>query len=42
MFIIFVASLNENKSYNHEDFCKKLDENLFKKIDGITTYRLRK
>lgn len=35
---LMIKSLIENKSYNHEDFCKKLDEDLFKKIDGIPTH----
>lgn len=33
-----IKSLIENKSYNQEDFCKKLDEDLFTKIDGIPTH----
>jgi len=33
-----IKSLIENDGYNQEDFCKKLDEDLFTKIDGIPTH----
>jgi ADP-ribosylglycohydrolase len=35
---LMIKSLIENKAYNQEDFCKKLDEDLFTKIDGIPTH----
>ena len=33
-----IKSIIDSKGYNQEDFCKKLDEDLFKKIDGIPTH----
>lgn len=35
---LMIKSLVENKGYNQEDFCKKLDNELFTKIDGIPTH----
>ena len=35
---LMIKSLVENKTYSQEDFCKKLDEDLFTKIDGIPTH----
>jgi ADP-ribosylglycohydrolase len=32
-----INSIIENDGYNQEDFCEKLDTNLFTKIDGIPT-----
>ncbi|XPV68768.1 MAG: ADP-ribosylglycohydrolase family protein [Halarcobacter sp.] len=31
---LMINSILDNKGYNQEDFCKKLDEELFTKIDG--------
>ena len=33
-----IQSLIENKGYDEEHFCKRLDEDLFSKIDGIPTH----
>ena len=35
---LMINSILENKAYNQDDFCKKLDEDLFTKIDGIPTH----
>lgn len=35
---LMINPLLENKKYNHDAFCKSLDENLFTKIDGIPTH----
>jgi len=35
---LMIKSLIENNAYNEEDFCKKLDEELFTKIDGTPTH----
>ncbi|XOB60898.1 ADP-ribosylglycohydrolase family protein [Campylobacterota bacterium DY0563] len=35
---LMIKSIIDSKGYNQEDFCKKLDEDLFKKIDGIPTH----
>ena len=34
---LMINSIIENDGYNQEDFCEKLDTNLFTKIDGIPT-----
>jgi len=35
---LMINSILENKGYDQDDFCKKIDENLFTKIDGIPTH----
>lgn len=35
---LMIKSLIDSKGYDQEDFCKKLDEDLFTKIDGIPTH----
>jgi len=35
---LMINSILENDAYNQEDFCKKLDTDLFTKIDGIPTH----
>ncbi len=34
---LMIKSILDNNGYKQEDFCKKLDEDLFKKIDGTPT-----
>ncbi|WP_024954472.1 ADP-ribosylglycohydrolase family protein [Sulfurospirillum arcachonense] len=34
---LMIQSIIQNDGYNQEDFCKKLDEDLFTKIDGTPT-----
>jgi ADP-ribosylglycohydrolase len=35
---LMISSINENNGYHQENFCKKIDEELFTKIDGIPTH----
>lgn len=35
---LMINSILDKKEYNQEDFCKKLDDELFPKLDGIPTH----
>ena len=35
---LMINSILDSNGYNQDDFCKKLDEDLFSKIDGIPTH----